>query len=168
MSRSFWVSVSWVFLLSLFRHDFASALPSGFIAEVVTDEIRAIKGIFAPNPRNDGWPMLLLLSKQGQISALENPDESPEPTLIVDLADYICTDQERGLHNLLVMEQEEAHAFNGTNGTVVTTTRYVVYAYIYYTTNDGGCEEPWNVLDRFIMDRNTLQLDYESRKEIWR
>jgi hypothetical protein len=166
------VSVSVCFLLLLLQYNVASALPNRFIAEVVTDEVRAIKGTFAPNPRNDNKPMLVLLSKWGDIHVLEDPDESPKQIEILDLSSHICTDQERGLHNIIVVEEAEVDIFNNnTDGTTIAKTRNVTYAYVYYTSDEGGCssnDEPWNVLHRFTMDQETLQLDYDSRKEIWR
>jgi hypothetical protein len=151
--------VASLLLLILVQQD-VTALPNGFIAEVVTDEVRAVSGTFAINPRKGEKPILLLLSKWGNIYALENPDESPSAKRILDLGNHICTEHERGLHNILVVEENSSE-----NSDKITNV------YIYYTTNAGGCSptyEPWNVLDRFTMDSKTLLLDFDSRTEIWR
>lgn len=135
------------------------ALPSGFIAEVVTSQ-SAITGTFAPNPRNDQKPMLLLVHKKGIVSVVEDPDNSPDSILILDLDGKMCTDTERGLQTLAI------HPKFGTDNH---------YIYLYYNkfredcladkSADGG---PWNVVERFEMDTATLLLDYDTRKEIWR
>jgi hypothetical protein len=153
--------VACLLFLIIARHDVATALPNGFIAEVVTDELRALSGTFASNPRNYNKPMLLLVSKWGNVYAMENPDESPSAKRILDLSNYICTEQERGLHNILVVDEDKSN----------DSSEKTTYVYIYYTTSTGGCSptyEPWNVLDRFTMDSRTLLLDYDSRTEIWR
>ncbi|KAL3917342.1 MAG: hypothetical protein SGILL_004759 [Bacillariaceae sp.] len=133
-----------------------SALPNRFIAEVVTD-VRSIKGTFAPNPRHvENKPMLLLISKEGQVQALEDPDDSPHAITILDLADHICTNEERGLQNILVPPIE------GNSS---------IFVYLYYSTRVGDCsatDEPWNVVARFEMNSTTLQLDSDTRMEVWR
>jgi Glucose / Sorbosone dehydrogenase len=135
----------------------SSALPEGFIAEVVSSE-NAISGTFAPNPRSNGKPMLLLGSKEGQVSVVENPDESPDATLILDLKDEMCHDTERGLQNIAVHPDFAVNRF----------------IYLFYNKFKEGCladdseDGPWNVVARFVMDPDTLQLDYDTREEIWR
>jgi glucose/arabinose dehydrogenase len=135
----------------------ASALPNGFIAEVVTST-SAVTGIFAPNPSKNGKPMLLLIAKEGQVKVLEDPDESPDSRTILDLSDKMCTETERGLHSV----------------TVHPDFMSAPYVYLYYTQFKDGCladdseNGPWNVLTRFSMNNETLALDYDSRKEIWR
>jgi hypothetical protein len=53
---------------------------------------------FAPNPRNNQRkPMLILVHQSDVVSLLENPDDSPESTDILDIGDLMCTDKERGL-----------------------------------------------------------------------
>lgn len=133
-----------------------SALPGGFIAEVVTSQ-NAVTGTFAPNPRADGKPMLLLASRT-QVSVVEDPDESPDASTLLTLTDKMCTDTERGLQSIV------AHPDFAQN-------RYI---YLYYSLFKEGCladdseDGPWNVLDRFVMDSDTLLLDYDTREEIWR
>lgn len=137
---------------------FVDGLPPGFIAEVVTS-INAVTGAFAPNPRKEQKPMLLLVHKDGEVSVLEDPDNSPESFQILDLDGRMCTDTERGLQTIAV------HPKFGTDNH---------YIYLFYNRfredcladkSDGG---PWNVVDRFEMDPETLLLDFERREEIWR
>jgi Glucose / Sorbosone dehydrogenase len=136
---------------------FASAVPSGFIAEVVTSQ-RAISGTFAPNPRNNWQPMLMLVSKEGQVSVVENPDDSPEAMVVLDLDGKMCTNTERGLQTIALHPKFEEN----------------LYVYLYYTKFKKDClddesdDGPWNVLERFVMSAKTLELDYDSREQIWR
>jgi hypothetical protein len=134
-----------------------SALPSGFIAEVVTSE-NAVTGTFAPNPRNDGKPMLILAAREGKVFVLENPDESPDSLVVLDLADKMCTNTERGLQTIAVHPDFETNP----------------YIYVFYNKFKEGCladnseDGPWNVVARFAMDPDTLLMDYDAREEIWR
>lgn len=140
-----------------FLPNLVASLPQGFIAEVVTST-SAVSGIFAPNPRQNGKPMLIVIQKEGQVKVLENPDESPDSTTILDLSDKMCTETERGLHSLTVHPDFEVKP----------------YVYLYYTKLREGClkedteDGPWNVLSMFAMNTETLELDYDSRMEIWR
>ena len=133
----------------------AAALPHKFIAEVVTD-VRAIKGTFATNPRNeDNTPMLLLVSKEGQVYALEDPDDSPVSTVILDLSTNMCTNEERRLQSIVIDPN-----FNDNR-----------YIYVYYSKRVGDCtpnDSPYNVIERFTMDTTTLQLDLNTQTQIWR
>jgi glucose/arabinose dehydrogenase len=144
------------FLLLLLPKLVAS-LPNGFIAEVVTSTA-AVTEVFAPNPRNNGKPMLLLVQKEGMVNVLEDPDDSPASNTILDLSEKMCTETERGLHSITVHPEFESKP----------------YVYLYYTKFKEGCladdsdNGPWNVLTRFAMNTETLALDYDSRKEIWR
>ncbi len=144
-----------VLLISL--NNFVSAVPSGFIVDSVSDQ-NAISGTFAPNPRNNWLPMLMLVSKEGTVSVLENPDDSQDFTVILDLDGKMCTNTERGLQTIAVHPQFEENR----------------YVYLYYNKFKEGCldddsdDGPWNVLARFVMDAETLELDYDSREEIWR
>jgi hypothetical protein len=146
-----------VFLIIFFPFVVASALPSGFIAEVVTDR-RAITGTFAPNPRKNHKPMLMLVSKEGVVSVVENPDDSPDSFVILNLAGKMCTNTERGLQSITIHPE-------------FAKNRYV---YLYYNKFKDGCladksdNGPYNVVARFVMDPETLLLAYETREEIWR
>eukprot|EP00529_Nitzschia_sp_RCC80_P006627 CAMPEP_0113499690 /NCGR_PEP_ID=MMETSP0014_2-20120614/31888_1 /TAXON_ID=2857 /ORGANISM="Nitzschia sp." /LENGTH=1521 /DNA_ID=CAMNT_0000393893 /DNA_START=413 /DNA_END=4974 /DNA_ORIENTATION=+ /assembly_acc=CAM_ASM_000159 len=127
----------------------------GFIDEIVTT-VKAMSGGFAPNPRNGGKPMMILNAKNGQVSVVENPDDSDESMQVLDINDFICTNGERGLHTVI------AHPNFMENN----------WVYAFYTQFKDGCLEdaskgPSNVVMRFTMDPTTLMIDYESRKEIW-
>lgn len=134
------------------------ALPSGFIAEVVTS-VNAVTGTFAPNPRNNQRPMLLLVHKDGVVTVVEDPDNSPDNFEILDLDGKMCTDTERGLQTIAV------HPKFGIDNHFI---------YLYYNKFREDCladdsdNGPWNVVDRFDMDPETLLLDFELREEIWR
>jgi hypothetical protein len=70
-----------VFCLASTDHAVVLALPNNFIAEVVTD-VHSIEGTFAPNPHHpDKKPMLLLISKQGQVQAPKDPTTRHAPLL---------------------------------------------------------------------------------------
>lgn len=144
-------------LLLLLLSDLVTPLPLGFIAEVVTST-SAVSGVFAPNPRMNGKPMLILISKEGKVSVLEDPDESPSSQTILDLSGNMCTETERGLHSITVHPDFESNP----------------YVYLYYTKYKEGCladdseNGPWNILTRFKMNNESLVLDYDSREEIWR
>jgi hypothetical protein len=134
------------------------ALPTGFIAEVVTS-VNAVTGTFAPNPRNNEKPMLLLVHKDGVVTVVEDPDNSPDNVEILDLHGKMCTDTERGLQTIAV------HPTFGIDNHFV---------YLYYNKFREDCladdsdNGPWNVVDRFDMDPETLLLDFDLREEIWR
>ncbi|KAG7354350.1 microbial collagenase precursor [Nitzschia inconspicua] len=152
-------TMKWFLELSLvlFLPSHVISLPKGFIAQVVTST-PAVSGIFAPNPRKNGKPMLLLIQKEGKVKVLEEPDESPDSEVILDLSGYMCTETERGLHSITIHPDFESN----------------LYVYLYYTKFKEGCltedleDGPWNVLTRFAMDIQTLTLDNDSREEIWR
>jgi hypothetical protein len=135
----------------------ADVLPAGFIKEFVAN-VPAISGTWAPNPRRDGHSMILLVSKTGTISVLEDPDEPSETFAILDLDDTeICSNGERGLQNAV------PHPDFETN----------LLLYVFYTKFQEGCfEDPkngaYNVVARFQMDPATLKLNLESREEVWR
>jgi glucose/arabinose dehydrogenase len=99
--------------------------------------------------------MLLLASKNGEISVLENPDESDETQIILTLGDdEMCINGERGLQSVVV------HPNFSQNH----------YVYVFYAKFREGCLEgqnvgPWNVVARFKMDPETLQLD--TKEEVW-
>jgi len=139
--------------------EFTRGLPPGFISEIVSD-IGAVSGTFATNPKT-GEPLLLLVSKNGRVRALEDPERSSKDRLILDLEDKICTNGERGLQNIAIHPNFIKNHF----------------VYLFYTKFKEGCLEdkteprenhPYNVVARFTMDQETLMLDYDSREEIWR
>lgn len=130
----------------------------GFITEVVSST-KAISGTFLPNPRNRNRPMMMLSAKKGQINVLENPDESPDSLKILDLSDgeKLCTNGERGLHTVIPSPnfEENRHIF------------------AFFTSYKEECledpeEGPHNVVMRFTMDPETLMLDYDEGKLIFR
>jgi glucose/arabinose dehydrogenase len=135
-------------------------LPSGFIAEVVTD-VNAVSGTFAQNPKN-GDTLLLLVSKNGKVNAIEDPDNgSSKAIVILDLKDKMCTNNERGLQTITVHPNFEDNR----------------YVYLFYNKFKEGCfanstepesAHPWNVVTRFAIDPETLMIDYDKRQEIWR
>lgn len=143
------------------------ALPNGFIAEIVS-HANSVSGVFAPNPRNDNKPMLILVAKEGQVKVIEDPDEHDpagqreDAMEILSIKDFICGNTERGLQSIVVSPNFEENQ----------------YVYLYYTKFQEGCLQaededqdgprPWNVLERFEMNKETLLLDFESREQIWR
>lgn len=128
----------------------------GFIVEIVTTVPRAVSGVFAPNPRNDGKPMMILNSQHGEIHILEDPDDSPDSIVVLNLKDHLCSNHERGLHSVIPHPNFKANR----------------WLYAFYTKFREGCLDdaergPWNVVTRFTMD-DSLKLDYNKREEIWR
>jgi Glucose / Sorbosone dehydrogenase len=141
---------------SFFVDAAGGTVQEGFIDEIVTT-VKAMSGAFAPNPRNGGKPMMILNAKNGQITVVENPDESSDSLEILDLNDYLCTNGERGLH------------------TVIPHPNFLEnrWVYAFYTEFKEGCAEdlvdgPSNVVVRFTLDADTLLIDYNNREEIWR
>mmetsp|Transcript_15652 Transcript_15652/g.32042 ORF Transcript_15652/g.32042 Transcript_15652/m.32042 type:complete len:898 (+) Transcript_15652:150-2843(+) len=104
--------------------------------------------------------MLILTADSGEIKVIENPDESDETITILRLRledKEICTNGERGIQSAI------AHPNFVEN----------MWIYIFYTSYREGCLEgpeasPQNVVDRFRMDPDTLQLDKGRKEEIWR
>lgn len=128
----------------------ANAVPSGFVDEGVID-IDAITGMFVPNPRNNGKPMLLLSSKEGEINALENPDSSDESIQVADMSSLLCTNGERGLQTMLPHPDFKSNR----------------HIFMYYSRKVNNCPEdasngPSNRLSRFTMSATTLQIDFSS------
>lgn len=133
-------------------------VPVRFIDEIVTT-VKAMSGAFAPNPRQDGKPMMILNAKNGQINVVENPDDSSESLQVMDINQYLCTNGERGLHTVIPHPN-----FGVDNNT---------WIYAFYSQFEDGCLEdstlgPPNVVMRFTMDPTTLMVDYSTRQEIWR
>ena len=126
------------------------AVPTGFIDEGVID-ISAITGAFAPNPRKDGKPMMLLSSKEGAINVLEDPDNSDDAILVADLSNILCTNGERGLQTILPHPNFKSNR----------------YIFMYYSRKVADCPEdatkgPSNRLSRFTMNPSTLKIDLSS------
>jgi glucose/arabinose dehydrogenase len=135
----------------LFKVSSLSGLPVGFIDELVVSRDAIITGAFATNPRNGEKPMLLLSSKDGQIYAVEDPDNSEDNVLVADFEPFLCTNGERGLQSI------KAHPN-------FTENRYI---YLFYSKFVEGCPEsavtgPPNRVSRFTMDPDTLTLDYST------
>jgi len=105
---------------------------------------------------------MILNAKNGQISVLEDPDESPDSIEILDLSDgsddkFLCTNGERGLHSIIPSPKFDENQ----------------YLYAFYTKYRKDCledafEGPWNVVTRFTMNPETLMLDFDERTVIWR
>ena len=150
-----WCSLLLTYLLQTVHA--AGSVPPGFIDEVVAST-KAISGIFVPNPRSPtNQPMMILNDKNGLVHVLENPDESSDDMEILDLRGRICTNGERGLQSLA------AHPDFAQN-------RWI---YAFYTKYRQDCLEdaelgPWNVVMRFTMDAQTLQLNVDEAIEVWR
>ena len=128
----------------------AHCVPSGFVAEAITD-IKSITGAFAPNPRKNWKPMLLLSTKNGEIFVLEDPDNSDDSFVVADFESRICHDGERGLQSI------RPHPNFKSN-------RYI---YMFYASIRNGCvqsltEGPRNRLSRFTMNADTLKIDYST------
>jgi Glucose / Sorbosone dehydrogenase len=154
------IILTWsVFLLLqclIWTVDAAGSAPEGFIDEVVTNT-KAMSGTFAPNPRLNNKPMMVLNDKNGRVHVLENPDDSSESLEILDLQDKVCTNGERGLHSII------PHPNFSNNR----------WMYAFYTKYRQDClEDPvlgaWNVVERFTMDATTLELNANEGVEIWR
>ena len=125
-------------------------VPSGFIEEAFSD-LDAMTGAFAPNPRNDWKPMLLLSEKTGKIYALEDPDNSDDNFVVVDMESRMCTDGERGLQSIKPHPNFESNRF----------------VYMFYSYHRDGCDEsatsgPPNRLSRFTMNADTLEIDLST------
>lgn len=137
----------------------ADYLPPGFIKEFVVN-VPVISGTWVSNPRNDNKPMILLVAKSGKIRVLEDPDNSEEHITIVDLgeSDTYCDNGERAVQSALPHPEFETNA----------------WLYLFYSYDPTGqcLEDPikgaYNIVARFTMDKKTLQLDLDSKKEIWR
>lgn len=137
-------------LLLLLLVPLALCVPEGFIDEGIAD-IEAISGVFCPNPRKNGKPMLILSAKKGKINVLEAPDDSDDFTEIADLGDRLCTDGERGLQSVRPHPNFEENRF----------------IYMYFMQHKDGCREsttngPQNRLSRFTMDPDTLEIEMDS------
>jgi Glucose / Sorbosone dehydrogenase/PKD domain len=124
-----------------------------------------VSAIFAPNPRG-GPPMLLLASKDDGVRVMENPDESKESRVILDLKGprFLCTNGERGLQAIAIHPK-----FNVEEGNY--------WIYLFYTERTPRCllgseheDEtvgPRNIVARFRMNPDTLMIDLESKQELW-
>ena len=138
------------FLLALLLVHLSTSVPVGFIDEGVAT-ISAISAVFAPNPRNNGKPMLLVASKEGTIRVLEDPDNSDVSMQVFNIGANLCTNGPRGLMTIL------PHPDFLTTG----------YLFVYYMRFATNCPEdpvlgPSNRLSRFTMNLSTLQFDMNS------
>jgi glucose/arabinose dehydrogenase len=127
-----------------------SAVPNQFIDEGIVD-IDAITGAFAPNPRNNNKPMLLLSSKEGAVNVLEDPDNSDDAIMVADLSTILCSNGERGLQTILPHPNFKSNRF----------------IFMYYSRKVPNCPEdassgPSNRLSRFTMSATTLKIDLSS------
>lgn len=138
-----------ILLMCLFsRFSSLYALPVGFIDEGVASIDAIITGAFAPNPRNNGKPMLLLSSKNGQIYVVEDPDNSEDNIVVADFSKAICRNGERGLQSITPHPK-----FNENR-----------YIYLFYSKLVVDCPEsevtgPPNRVSRFTMNPDTLLID---------
>lgn len=148
----FWVSI--VYLLTQILVAPSIALPAGFVDEGLSSINGPMSGTVAPNPRNQGKPMLLIASETNVIYAMEDPDSNntfDSEILVADLLSVTCTNGPRGLFSIMV------HPNFSSN----------FYVYIFYTRLLGNCDEnavtgPSNRLSRFKMNPTTLMLDLTS------
>lgn len=154
-------SVSWIlliarkmkllaFLLSLWLALPSSAVPLGFVDEGIAI-VPGITAAFAPNPRLNGKPMMLVGDEEGLIHVLEDPDNSDTAVEVANIFSMICTNGPRGLMTIL------PHPDFWVN-------RYI---YLYFMKYTPGCPEdpvlgPKNRLSRFTMNATTLQIDLSS------
>lgn len=125
-----------------------SALPAGFIDEGVASRDAIITGAFAPNPRNNGKPMLLLSSKNGRIFAVEDPDNSEEDVVVGDFAGVLCTNGERGLQSIAPHPNFSENRFI-----------YLFYSKFVFDCPESEETGPPNRVSRFTMDPETLLID---------
>ena len=141
-------------LLLILQVTFTCALPQGFIDEELTSINGPMTGAFAPNPRNNGKPMLLIGTEQNVIYAIEDPDSGntfDKEIIIADLSTLTCQTGPRGLLSMMV------HPDFATRP----------YVFIFYTPLLGQCTEdpvtgPSNRLSRFAMNPKTLQLELKN------
>lgn len=136
----------WIFITQC-----ANSTPHGFVKERVAS-LTATTGAFARNPKNKNQPMLLLASKEGKIWVLEDPDNSSDYSIILNLEEKVCTNGQRGLLSL------RPHPLFGLQN---------YYLYIYYTNHQKGCledgiEGPSNRLVRVEMDSQTFKFGPEE------
>jgi len=128
-----------------------SSVPGGFVEEGVAS-LTATTGAFAPNPRNDNHPMLFLASKEGKVFVLEDPDNSDDNFLILNMEEKLCINGERGLQSI------RPHPLFGIQN---------YFVYFYYTSHRKGCledviEGPSNRLVRMEMDPQTFKFGPEE------
>ena len=116
-------------------------------------DLDAITGAFAPNPRKNGKPMLLLLlfTKLGEIFVLEDPDNSDDNFVALNMENRMCHDGERGLQSIRPHPNFKSNRF----------------IYMFYSHRRDGCAEsatngPRNRLSRFTMNANTLKIDLST------
>ena len=138
------------FIIALLLAPSAFALPNGFIDEAV-GRMQGTSGTFVPNPRQNGKPMMLVVSIEGLIFAIEDPDNAGPRLQIADMRPIICNNGPHGILNI------EPHPDFATN-------RFI---FLYYTRIVPNCPEdpilgPSHRLSRFTIDATTLQLIVNS------
>ena len=128
----------------------ANALPTGFVDEAV-GRMPATHGRFAPNPRQNGTPMLIVSSIEGTFFVVEDPDHAGPRLQIGDFSSIVCDNGPRGVLGFVV------HPDFVTNP----------YIYVYYTRITPDCPAdaisgPSQRLSRFTIDTATLQININS------
>ena len=139
------LSIHWGMLIAP-----AVALPTGFVDEAV-GRMPATHGRFAPNPRQNGKPMLMVSSIDGRFYIVEDPDNAGPRIDIGDISTIICANGPRGVLGFVV------HPDFVTNP----------YIYVYYTRFTPDCPAdstigPSQRLSRFTINTATLLLDINS------
>ena len=87
------------FIIALLLAPSAFALPNGFIDEAV-GRMQGTSGTFVPNPRQNGKPMMLVVSIEGLIFAIEDPDNAGPRLQIADMRPIICNNGPHGILNI--------------------------------------------------------------------
>ena len=153
MTKKTMISSSCTLLALLLLAQQAASLPTGFIAEVVS-QVKATTGRFVPNPTAGNAPMLVVVNKNGEVHVVQDLDSGNyNGRKILDLRgrNQMCTNGERGLQSI------EAHPKFYEN-------RWI---YLYYNQYKEDCLEdprdgPSNVLARYTMNADTLELENEE------
>ena len=108
--------------------------------------------------RQGGKHVLLVVNKKGLLYAVEDPDNSDETTLILDIKDRVCDGGERGLQSVVVHPQFEQNR----------------WIYLFYTFSwNGKClekvkdEGPINVVSRAKVNRNNHQVDISTEQVLF-
>jgi glucose/arabinose dehydrogenase/PKD repeat protein len=130
---------------------FVQALPIGFVDEGVTSFTSPMTATFVPNPRKNGKPMMIVVSKEGIFNVLEDPDISDVKISAGNMQSIMCTNGSRGIFGIA------PHPDFLSNP----------YLYVYYTRIAVDCPADAisgtrNRLSRFRMDPITLQITLAS------
>ena len=142
--------VLFAFLLASLLALQSAAVPLGFIDEGIAI-VPGISAAFAPNPRLNGQPMMLVGDEEGSVHVLEDPENSDTAIEVANIFHKICTNGPRGLMTII------PHPDFWIN-------RYV---YMYYMAYTPDCPEdpilgPKNRLSRFTMNETTLQINLDT------